>query len=150
MENLTKNLAGAIACTFVTMEDAETAYNFLINRHYSPDQIHVLVPSSFAGADSKDCIQLVDIFQNGEILSDGIVVSGSLKSDPALENTTTLKRLTACGIADLHANRLQASLLEKQIILMVNPVNEKDREEISQEFNYYKGKQIHGSEAYTV
>jgi hypothetical protein len=141
---------GSIACTFVSMEDAETAYNILINRNYSPDEIHVLVSQELTDTCSADHVHLVEVFRKGEVLSDKILISGSLKDDSDPKETTILRHLGACGISDQHARQFEANLSQKEIVLIVHPHNESDRQEINEEFNYYKGKQINGSEAYTV
>ena len=142
--------AGSIACTFVSMEDADTAYNILINRNYSPDEIHILVSQELSDTCSADHVRLVEVFKKGEVLSDKILISGSLKNDSDFKETTILRHLEACGISDRHARQFETNLSEKEIVVIVHPRNETDRREINEEFNYYKGKQINGSEAYTV
>jgi hypothetical protein len=151
MSNSNKIKEGSIACTFVTMEDAEMAYNILVNRNYTPDEIHVLASQDvILACSSEENIQLAEVFKKGEILSDEIIISGSLKTDLNSEETKVLKHLEACGISDFHAKQFESSLAEKEIIIIVYPHNANDRREINEEFNFYKGKQINGSEAYTV
>ena len=142
--------AGSIACTFVSMQDAETVYNILINRNYAPDEIHVLASQELIDTCSADHVHLVEVFQKGEVLSDKIMISGSLKDNFDLKETTILRHLEACGISDQHAKQFETNLSQKEIVVIVHPHNETDRQEINEEFNYYKGKQINGSEAYTV
>jgi hypothetical protein len=142
--------AGSIACTFVSMQDAETAYNILINRNYSPDEIHVLASQELTDTCSADHVHLVEVFQKGEVLSDKIVISGPLKDNFDFNETTILRHLESCGISDQHAKQFETNLSQKEIVIIVHPHNETDRQEINEEFNYYKGKQINGSEAYTV
>lgn len=85
----------------------------------------------------------------------GLIVGGPLMTGLSEENRDKLysgvtETLIDAGIPEEQAIYYENSLVDGGIVIGVAPRNSEDRKAIVDEWNYYRAKQIHGSEAYTV
>jgi hypothetical protein len=149
MQNQNNTLAGSIGCAFTTAEDAKMVFNILVNRGYVPGEIHVLASSESVAATNAEHQEFLGVFEGIEPLSDGTMRSASMKEMQTEVCQKVFDLLLALGISETTAGNYESSLAENKFLVIVNPHDEEERREINEEFNFYRGKQIHGNEEYT-
>jgi hypothetical protein len=149
IQSQNNKLEGSIGCAFMTPEDAEMSYNILVNRGYVPGEIHVLASSESIEACSVDHQEFLTIFEGMEPMPDGIMYTASTKDLQTEVYQKVYDLLLALGISETTAGNYESKLAGNKFLIIVNPHDEEERREIIEEFNFYRGKQIHGSEEYT-
>lgn len=180
METLDRaTYTGVITCIFDSVKDAETACTELINRGYKPEEITVIMSNETQdrnfGYHNQEVAPATNILKDtgietaigaivgvvaalGSLVAVpgiGLIVGGPLLTALSEENRTDFysnitETLLAAGIPEEQAIYYESSLLNGGIVIGVAPRNPEDRKAIVDEWNYYRAKQIHGSEAYSV
>lgn len=170
---------GVITCIFDSIADAETACTELINRGYKPAEITVIMSDEtqdkYFGYHNQEIDPATNTMEEAGIETAigalvgviaalgslvavpgiGLIVGGPLITALSEENRGKLysgitETLIDAGIPEEEAMYYESSLLNGGIVIGVAPRNPEDRKAIVDEWNYYRAKQIHGSEAYTV
>jgi hypothetical protein len=180
METLNKSTyTRVLTCIFDSVADAETACTELVNRGYAPDEITVIMSDATRDRyfeqrehDIQPAINSPE--ETGvetaiEVLVGVVAAFGSLVAVPGIglivggppitslteENrnkhyTGITETLIQAGIPEEEAVYYEDSLKAGGIVIGVAPRDDEDRKAILDEWNYYRAKQIHGSEAYTI
>lgn len=170
---------GVITCIFDSLADAETACTELIKRGYKPEEITVIMSDTTqnkyfdyhnqevdpatttmeeAGIETALGAIIGVVAALGSLVAIpgiGLIVGGPLMTALSEENRSKFysgitETLIEAGIPEEQAIYYEKSLKNGGIVIGVAPRNAEDRKAIVDEWNYYRAKQIHGSEAYTV
>lgn len=175
---LSYNAPGTVSGVFFTKKDADRAYNSLIRRGHTPDDISVLMsdetlnvyenPSQGnAGAkDDQEHNSAIDKAKN--VLSEAIISITTMISLPglgiAISNTLLRKihgpdaetqkagsigEVIGSRIPDEHTNFYGDSMKEGGIIISVDPRNLEEKRAIVKDFKDNNGYDILGDDGYT-
>ncbi|MEO6286563.1 MAG: hypothetical protein ABIN80_04680 [Dyadobacter sp.] len=180
MENsgFTSRSIGTVSGVFFSKTDADHAYNALLQRGHTADDISVLMSDETLNKHQdpgRDTAQSVTVSEDESSLDKaknafaGIIISiTSMISLPgigiAISNTLQKKMpikpdedapygkshaLSSSGIPDQHAESYSDHMHEGGIIISVDPRNEEEKRAIIQDFKLCNGHDILGDDGYT-
>ena len=175
---VTYNLPGTVSGVFFTKKDADAAYNSLLKRGHTEDDISVLMSdetlsnqkSVFTDEDFSDKNQEVDstLERAKDVIASAIISITTMVSLPGLGiaiSNTLFRRVTrtvdhhegekavghvlGTAIPDEHTESYRDSMREGGIILSVDPRNADEKRAIVKDFKAHNGHDILGDDGYT-
>ena len=174
---LSYNSPGTVSGVFFTKKDADKAYNALIRRGHTPDDISVLMSDetlniyenpSRENAGAKEDVEQDSALEKAKIvLAEAVVSITTMISLPGLGiaiSNTLLKRITGttempsdktvgsvigARIPEEHSSSYGDSMKEGGIIISVDPRNKEEKRAIVKDFKDNNGHDILGDDGYT-
>jgi hypothetical protein len=167
---------GTVSGVFFSKKDADAAYNSLLRRGHTPDDISVLMSDetlnkhqnpdetgSTAIAEPESALSRAASAFTGVLISItsmislpglGISISNALQkklygnTDPSAEPEGS-KVMQSSGIPDTHTDAYGGHMKEGGIIISVDPRNKEEKKAIIKDFRDYNGHDILGDDGYT-
>ncbi|HEV7381726.1 MAG TPA: hypothetical protein VGN64_18145 [Dyadobacter sp.] len=170
MENsgFTSGTNGTVSGVFFSRKDADRAYDSLIKRGHTSDDISVLMsdetlsqsePIHAEPDDEESALSRAANAFSGVIISitsmisiPGLGVSISRKLQQLLPkdyiNTQKSDAIRSSGVAEQHIPAYDEHMQEGGIIISVDPRNQEEKREIVRDFRAFNGTDILGSDGY--
>ncbi len=166
---------GTVSAVFFSKKDADNAYNALLKRGHTPDDISVLMSDETLGKSEDQAVQTSEdlgepesaIRNTSDVIADAIVSISSMISLPGLgvaicrtffrrtpviksskANTETADQKDSKSMVE-HKDSLGLSLKEGGIIISVDPRNFEEKTAIIKDFHDNNGHDILGDDGYT-